>query len=171
VFFVLAGTAAASYVVSSNAQIGPGTVSGHKPPSGDHANVISGSVNGTDLAAGAVTPTKLAKSAPYSVVGAAGQPPFENGWDNFGFGDSTAAFYKDPLGMVHLRGSISGPTASFAFTLPADYRPAKTLVMPAAGGGPEAVVLNIDALGRVTPYCTGSSCVVGIGGLSFRAGS
>jgi hypothetical protein len=46
------GTALASYVVSSNSQIGPGTVSGHKPPSGDHANIIGGSVNGQDLSAG-----------------------------------------------------------------------------------------------------------------------
>src|SRR5438093_3809737 len=51
VFLVLGGgTALAAYVVSSNSQIGPGTVSGHKPPSGDHANIISGSVNGSDVA-------------------------------------------------------------------------------------------------------------------------
>jgi hypothetical protein len=50
-FLVLGGgTALAAYVVGSNAQIGPGTVSGHKPPSGDHANIIAGSVNGQDVA-------------------------------------------------------------------------------------------------------------------------
>jgi len=36
------GTALASFVVSSNSQVGPGTISGHKPPSGDHANLIQG---------------------------------------------------------------------------------------------------------------------------------
>jgi hypothetical protein len=51
VFLVLGGgTAMAAYVVSSNNQIGPNTVSGHKPPSGDHSNVISGSLNGKDVA-------------------------------------------------------------------------------------------------------------------------
>jgi hypothetical protein len=60
------GTALASYVVSTNSQIGPNTVSGHHPPSGKHANLISGSVNGTDLATGAVT---LGKLAPNSVNG------------------------------------------------------------------------------------------------------
>jgi hypothetical protein len=51
VFLVLGGgTALASYVVSSNSQVGPNTISGHKPPSGDHANVIPGSVNGQDVA-------------------------------------------------------------------------------------------------------------------------
>ena len=49
----LGGTATAvTYVVSSNSQIGPGTVSGHLPPSGKHSNLIAGSVNGQDLAGG-----------------------------------------------------------------------------------------------------------------------
>jgi hypothetical protein len=51
VFLVLGGgTALAAYVVSSNSQIGPGTVSGHKPPTGKHANIIAGSINGQDIA-------------------------------------------------------------------------------------------------------------------------
>jgi hypothetical protein len=63
-FLVLGGgTALASFVVSSNAQIGPNTVSGHKPPSGDHSNLIGGSVNGTDLATGAVSTAKLGTGA------------------------------------------------------------------------------------------------------------
>jgi hypothetical protein len=49
-FLVLGGgTALASYVISSNSEVGPGTISGHHPPSGDHANVIGGSINGTDV--------------------------------------------------------------------------------------------------------------------------
>jgi hypothetical protein len=63
-FVVLGGgTALASYVVSSNSQVGPGTISGHKPPSGDHANIIGGSVSSADLASQAVTEPKLAASA------------------------------------------------------------------------------------------------------------
>jgi hypothetical protein len=51
VFLVVGGgTALGAYVVSSNSQIGPGTVSGHKPPPGKHANIIAGSVNAADLA-------------------------------------------------------------------------------------------------------------------------
>src|SRR5438046_5200892 len=50
-FVALGGTATAvTYVVSSNSQIGPGTVSGHKPPTGKHANIIAGSINGKDVA-------------------------------------------------------------------------------------------------------------------------
>src|SRR3954453_6218745 len=65
-FLVGGGTALASYVVSTNSQIGPNTVSAHKPPAGKHSNLISGSVNATDLAPGAAT---LAKLAPNSVNG------------------------------------------------------------------------------------------------------
>jgi hypothetical protein len=51
VFLVLGGgTAFAAYVVTSNSQIGPGTVSGHTPPTGKHPNIIAGSVNGGDVA-------------------------------------------------------------------------------------------------------------------------
>jgi hypothetical protein len=51
VFLVLGGgTAMAAYVVSSNSQIGPGTISGHKPPSNKHANIIANSINGKDIA-------------------------------------------------------------------------------------------------------------------------
>jgi hypothetical protein len=60
-FLVLGGgTALAAYVVSSNSQIGPNTVSGHKPPSGDHANLISGSVNGQDVANNSLTGADIA---------------------------------------------------------------------------------------------------------------
>ncbi len=49
-FLVLGGgTALASYVISSNSQVGPGTISGHTPPSGKHANIIAGSINGEDV--------------------------------------------------------------------------------------------------------------------------
>ena len=50
-FVVLGGgTALAAYVVSSNSQIRPGTISGHRPPNGKHANIIAGSINGKDIA-------------------------------------------------------------------------------------------------------------------------
>ena len=53
------GTALAAFVVSSNSQVGPNTISGHKPPTGDHSNIITGSVNGTDLAANSVNSPKV----------------------------------------------------------------------------------------------------------------
>jgi hypothetical protein len=65
VFVLAGGTAFGAYVVSSNSQIGPNTVSGHKPPTGKHANIILGSINAKDLASNAVTAPKI---APFAVT-------------------------------------------------------------------------------------------------------
>jgi hypothetical protein len=54
VFLVIGGgTALASYVVSSNSQVGPDTISGHHEGTNQH-NIISGTVNATDIATGGV---------------------------------------------------------------------------------------------------------------------
>jgi hypothetical protein len=63
-FLVLGGgTALASYVVSSNRQIAPNAISGHKPPKGKHANIIKGSVNSADLALATIGTGRLANGA------------------------------------------------------------------------------------------------------------
>jgi hypothetical protein len=49
-FVALGSTAVAAVVVSSNSQVAPNTISGHKPPSGKHANIIAGSINRQDVA-------------------------------------------------------------------------------------------------------------------------
>jgi hypothetical protein len=110
----------------------------------------------------------------YREVGAAGQPDFLNDWENAGFGAATAAFYKDALGVVHLKGTIRTETGNggVAFTLPAGYRPSQELLMPMAASFsyPEAgLVVHED--GRVVPACNtpGNDCFGGISGLSFRA--
>lgn len=59
-FVALGGTAVASLVITSNSQVAAGTISGHNPPAGDRPNIISGSVNGADLASGSVGSGELA---------------------------------------------------------------------------------------------------------------
>jgi hypothetical protein len=49
-FVALGGTALASVIITSNSQVAQDTISGHQPPSGKHANIIAGSINGTDIA-------------------------------------------------------------------------------------------------------------------------
>src|ERR671935_3295585 len=71
-FLVLGGgTAIAAYVVSSNSQIGPNTVSGHQPPTGAHANLFAGSINAFDLAGGSVGPSKIKAPEAWHEVGPA----------------------------------------------------------------------------------------------------
>jgi hypothetical protein len=53
------GTALAAVVVHSNADVAPNTIAGHRPPAGDHANLVAGSVVGQDLAANTVTGAKV----------------------------------------------------------------------------------------------------------------
>jgi hypothetical protein len=60
---------------------------------------------------------------PWHVVGAAGEPAFQNGWGNQA-GYDAVAFRKDPFGRVWIRGAVSGgATGTTIFTLPAGYRP------------------------------------------------
>jgi hypothetical protein len=49
-FVALGGTAIASVIITSNSQVAQNTISGHKPPSGKHPNIIAGSINGQDIA-------------------------------------------------------------------------------------------------------------------------
>jgi hypothetical protein len=46
----LGGSALAATVINSNTQVAKDTISGHNPPSGKHANIIPGSINGKDIA-------------------------------------------------------------------------------------------------------------------------
>jgi hypothetical protein len=64
-FVALGGTAAAAVIITDNSEVAQGTISGHKPPSGKHANIIAGSVNATDLADKSVTPKKLSAVAKF----------------------------------------------------------------------------------------------------------
>jgi hypothetical protein len=57
------GTAAAAFVVNSNSQVAGNTISGHHPPAGAHANIMSASVSAQDLATGSVTNAKLGAAA------------------------------------------------------------------------------------------------------------
>jgi hypothetical protein len=158
-FLVLGGgTALAAYVVTSNSQVAPNTISGHGG-SAANKNIIAGTVNATDLANQAVTAAKLKAPEAWHEVAAPSPPtttcsntdavfctfPTDLGntpWKNFGGGNATAAFYKDQLGIVHLKGLVVPPDESnpqttpqrrSIFRLPAAYQPQSTRVFPSVG--------------------------------------
>jgi S-layer homology domain len=115
----------------------------------------------------------VTQSEAFHIVGTAGEPPFQNGWHNFGGGFSTGGFFKDALGIVHLKGNLTGGTGngSTAFTLPEGYRPAEALVIPAAGGVAGPVAANVAVLqdGQLQPTCQGLvACAIGMDSLAFR---
>jgi len=111
------------------------------------------------------------ESESYHEVNSAGEPPFENGWANRGMGNSTAAFYRDPLGVVHLKGRIfNAADGTVAYTLPAGYRPSQALTLPLAAQGPIAGFALINTGGQLSLVCEGAvECDAGFDGLTFRA--
>lgn len=73
-------------------------------------------------------------------IGASGNPTFASNWTNADPPDEqTAAFYKDPFGVVHLKGIVTATSGAGAviFTLPIGYRPPKGDLFPSYvhGGG------------------------------------
>lgn len=102
------------------------------------------------------------------VIGANGQPGFAGAWVAFGSSDATPAFWKDPFGMVYLVGTLkSGVIGTTMFTLPAGYRPQKTLIVPAVSNGAFGIcVINVD--GTVVANA-GNNTYFTISGIVFRA--
>jgi hypothetical protein len=114
-------------------------------------------------------------------VGAAAEPPFQNGWTTFGTGSlGNVGFYKDRESFVHLTGAAAHATTngcgSILFTLPAGYRPPTDLgfvVLRQDSAGPdEAHRVNVSDAGSVflTFSCTGTGAttVLPLDGIVFR---
>ncbi len=109
----------------------------------------------------------MIREASFRKVGAMGQPTFQNSWVNYGSGWREAGFWRDPFGVVHLRGLIaSGTIGQTAFTLPPGFRPSASEVF--------ATVSN-NLLGRVSVLSGGAVvCDVGsnvwlsLSGITFR---
>jgi hypothetical protein len=169
----MSGTAAATaFVVSKNSQVGPNTISGHVPPSGDHANIVSGSVGTNDIATGTIRAADLAPLA--------GWQGFNSVFSTFGcsaqqfwtdFDPPTYApfgFRKDAFGVVHLRGSIACPTPSMlgasadVLRLKPPFCPKADEVFPVAtGNGSGSFVMSIMEIDAVPP--TDNNCLVKLG--------
>jgi hypothetical protein len=91
-----------------------------------------------------------------------------NGWLNYGGGFNNIGYWRDPFGVVHLRGLIkSGTIAQAACTLPVGYRPqANELIVTAANGAFGFV--NITSIGQVIPTAPSSNVWFSLDGITFR---
>lgn len=103
-------------------------------------------------------------------------------WRNFGGGYSTAAYYKDSLGIVHLKGFVTGGNVDWdgsrflgmatMFTLPAGFTPSghRTYIV-ATGSATEPIKLGrvtITSDGKVVPNF-GENYWFSLDGITFRA--
>jgi hypothetical protein len=112
----------------------------------------------------------------WHVVGAVGQPAFENGWVNYGGGYASAAFYKDSLGVVHLKGLVkSGTVGTSIFQLPAGYRPAEALIFGSTSSAAHGEIgIEADCFFVCTAYQyvnarAGNNTYLSLDGITFRA--
>jgi hypothetical protein len=93
-----------------------------------------------------------------------------------GHDDPPVSFYRDSVGIVHLRGTAAGSCSGnqLVFTLPSGYRPEYQLlfVVPSesfAGGEPFARAVRVFPDGRVEVTCTSGSEWVHFQAIDFRA--
>lgn len=98
-------------------------------------NILDGKVvtNITDIATNVTNIDTIDSLEAWHEVGSGGEPAFENSWVNGS--TETVAFYKDPWGVVHLKGKATGGTINTViFTLPTGNRPSNTRILIAAQG-------------------------------------
>ena len=115
--------------------------------------IADGAVTGEKIAAGAVSAAKMETQQGWIAA------ELSNGWANSDPAevvDYRAAYMRDSLGFVHIRGTIRSGQNGFVFALPAGYRPKvayQRFVVPCYEG-----VAHLDAKGD------GSVCVLIITG-------
>lgn len=92
-----------------------------------------------------------------------------NSWVTYSGTFHPFGYMKDSMGFVHLRGLIKSGTANGIYTLPAGYRPAKT-VMFATATNPSGTSSRVDvtAAGGVSAI-SHSNVFLSLEGMSFAA--
>jgi hypothetical protein len=99
--------------------------------------------------------------------------PLANGWVHFGFPYNIPAYFKDSMGIVHLRGLVKGGAMQAAiFTLPPEYTPeSRTLFIVASESatGPSGFGrVDITRDGQVLAW-DGTNKWLSLDGITFRA--
>jgi hypothetical protein len=108
----------------NNLQIGAGAVGTNEVDSSltgaDISDAGGGTIGAADIANGAVGTSELAAPGAWQNV------PLAQGWSNTGGAYAPLQCYRDVLGIVHLRGSVTAGQLSLFIlgTLPAECRPA-----------------------------------------------
>ncbi len=94
-------------------------------------------------------------------------PTLLNSWANYGSGYSTAGYYKDAMGIVHLRGVVASGSSTI-FTLPAGYRPEFNGMFSTVTGLLNLGRIDVMSNGNVV-FVAGSNIYASLDGITFRA--
>jgi len=96
-------------------------------------------------------------------------PQLQNGWANYGIRDyNDAGYFKDSLGIVHLKGLVKDGKANLIFQLPPGYTPANRELHGVATSDNVMGRVDIFPNGRVERIA-GSSNWISLDGITFRA--
>jgi hypothetical protein len=98
-------------------------------------------------------------------------PSLLNSWVNYSAAYSAAGYFKDTLGIVHIRGLVKSGTSGTAvmFTLPVGYRPEYQSIFPASMNPDVFSEIQITTGGNVFANPTGSTTWTCLDGITFRA--
>jgi hypothetical protein len=96
-------------------------------------------------------------------------PTLINSWANYGAANNPAGYFKDPFGIVHLRGLVKNgtPIPSDIFTLPAGYRPFQQELHVTISNGLIGYA-QVNTAGGVRCQA-GNASYFSIDGITFRA--
>jgi len=99
-------------------------------------------------------------------------PTFFAGWTNVGAPWMTAGYWKDSMGIVHIRGLIRRPTTGGdnIFTLPVGFKPSAALQFPSRCGDNKLCYLTVNSNGNVDFGTTAGATPdisVSLDGISF----
>lgn len=98
---------------------------------------------------------------------------FQSGWVNYGHSYNPAGYFKDSLGIVHLRGLVKNGTVggnATIFTLPTGYRPQGRELQATIRNNQELGRIDILNNGRIIPF-VGNPGWFSLDGITFRAAS
>lgn len=101
-------------------------------------------------------------------------PTLLNAWVNLAAGTNVAGYYKDSLGVVHLKGMIkSGTVGQVLFILPVGYRPSAMMVFTVLSHNGSADIytrMEILATGEIQfSSATGGNNYLSLENIHFRA--
>ncbi len=98
------------------------------------------------------------------------EPTLLNGWENYGGSFETAAYMRDELGFVHLRGLVRNGTIGAStpiFTEASGYRPAKIEAFVGWSSG-AAAYMQVSSAGNVV-VVSGNNAYVSLSGIIHKA--